>query len=128
MKPPRKRRRFDPDPAVANPLIPLDTTTSAPPSSTLPAGTIPAALRFHETHDLATLRDLPPVETNRAPVMTAWALVIAERMGFDRMEALSLGESSVALGRPTDRKRRWGRRGDAALRDRGVAEGQDSTT
>lgn len=29
--------------------------------------------------------------------MTAWALVIAERMGFDRMEALSLGESFVAL-------------------------------
>lgn len=30
------------------------------------------------------------VKTNRAPCMTAWAYVILEKMGFDRMEALSL--------------------------------------
>ena len=33
---------------------------------------------------------------NRAPVMTAWATVVAERMGFKREEALSIG-SWIAL-------------------------------
>lgn len=28
---------------------------------------------------------------NRAPVMTAWAMVVAERLGFKREEALSIG-------------------------------------
>lgn len=28
---------------------------------------------------------------NRAPVMTAWAVVVAERLGFEREEALSIG-------------------------------------
>lgn len=28
---------------------------------------------------------------NRAPLMTAWATVVAERMGFEREEALSIG-------------------------------------
>lgn len=32
--------------------------------------------------------------TNRAPCMTAWAYIICEKMGFDRLEALSLGECS----------------------------------
>lgn len=31
------------------------------------------------------------VITNRAPVMTAWAMVVAERLGFMREEALSIG-------------------------------------
>ncbi len=31
-------------------------------------------------------------QTNRAPCMTAWAYIIAEKMGFERVEALSLGE------------------------------------
>lgn len=29
---------------------------------------------------------------NRAPVMTAWATIVAERLGFGREEALSIGE------------------------------------
>ena len=29
---------------------------------------------------------------NRAPVMTAWATVVAERLGFGREEALSIGK------------------------------------
>ena len=29
---------------------------------------------------------------NRAPVMTAWAGIVAERLGFEREEALSIGE------------------------------------
>jgi hypothetical protein len=29
---------------------------------------------------------------NRAPVMTAWATIVAERIGFRREEALSIGK------------------------------------
>lgn len=29
---------------------------------------------------------------NRAPVMTAWAVIVAERLGFEREEALSIGK------------------------------------
>jgi hypothetical protein len=32
------------------------------------------------------------VMVNRAPVMTAWATVVAERLGFKREEALSIGK------------------------------------
>jgi len=31
------------------------------------------------------------VSINRAPVLTLWAAVVAERLGFDREEALTLG-------------------------------------
>lgn len=34
---------------------------------------------------------------NRAPVMTAWATVVAERMGFKREEALSIGSSECTF-------------------------------
>jgi hypothetical protein len=36
-------------------------------------------------------------EINRAPVMTLWAAVVAERMGFDRDEALTLGRTVAGL-------------------------------
>ena len=29
---------------------------------------------------------------NRAPIMTAWAMTVAERLGFEREEALSIGK------------------------------------
>ena len=32
------------------------------------------------------------VVVNRAPIMTAWSFVVAERLGFQREEALSIGE------------------------------------
>jgi hypothetical protein len=32
------------------------------------------------------------IEINRAPVLTLWASVVAERLGYDREEALSLGK------------------------------------
>ena len=35
--------------------------------------------------------------TNRAPVLTLWAAIVAERLGFDREEALSLGKSVAGL-------------------------------
>lgn len=31
---------------------------------------------------------------NRAPLMTAWAMIVAERIGFQREEALSIGRST----------------------------------
>jgi hypothetical protein len=40
---------------------------------------------------------MPTVEVNRAPVMTLWAAVVAERLGFDRDEALTLGQTVAGL-------------------------------
>jgi hypothetical protein len=37
------------------------------------------------------------VSVNRAPVMTLWAAVVAERLGFRRAEALSLGRAVAGL-------------------------------
>src|ERR1035441_6934377 len=34
---------------------------------------------------------------NRAPVLTLWASVVAERLGFDQDEALSLGKAVAGL-------------------------------
>jgi len=34
---------------------------------------------------------------NRAPVLTLWAAVVAERLGFDYKEALSLGKALAGL-------------------------------
>lgn len=37
------------------------------------------------------------VETNRAVVLTLWAAVVAERLGFERAEALTLGRAVAGL-------------------------------
>ncbi len=37
------------------------------------------------------------ITINRAPVLTLWAAVVAERLGFDRREALSLGRAVAGL-------------------------------
>ena len=37
------------------------------------------------------------VSINRAPVLTLWAAVVAERLGFDEDEALSLGKALAGL-------------------------------
>ncbi len=37
------------------------------------------------------------VKVNRAPVLTLWAAVVAERLGFERDEALTLGRSVAGL-------------------------------
>ncbi len=37
------------------------------------------------------------VSVNRAPVLTLWAAVVAERLGFNRDEALSLGRALAGL-------------------------------
>ncbi|RPI30248.1 MAG: hypothetical protein EHM70_14365 [Chloroflexota bacterium] len=37
------------------------------------------------------------IKVNRAPVMTLWAVVVAERLGFDHDEALTLGKVVTGL-------------------------------
>ena len=37
------------------------------------------------------------IKINRAPVLTLWAAVVAERLGFDRDEALTLGRAVAGL-------------------------------
>jgi len=37
------------------------------------------------------------VRVNRAPVMTLWAAVVAERLGFDEDEALTIGQAVAGL-------------------------------
>ncbi len=37
------------------------------------------------------------VQINRAPVLTLWAAVVAERLGYDREEALTLGRAVAGL-------------------------------
>jgi hypothetical protein len=37
------------------------------------------------------------ITVNRAPVLTMWAAVVAERLGFDRDEALTLGRAVAGL-------------------------------
>jgi hypothetical protein len=64
------------------------------------------------------------VSINRAPVLTLWAAVVAERMGFDQDEALSLGRAVAGLNAQA-KGRRLGvfkpheQRPEAARKDRG---------
>ncbi len=37
------------------------------------------------------------IQINRAPVLTLWAAVVAQRLGFNRDEALSLGRALAGL-------------------------------
>src|ERR671933_2553470 len=37
------------------------------------------------------------IKVNRAPVLTLWAAVVAERLGFDRNEALTLGRAVAGM-------------------------------
>ena len=59
---------------------------------------------------------------NRAPVLTLWAAVVAQRLGFERDEGLTLGRA-VAVGGVQDRDSGWqaglGARGQ---RDLGLIE------
>lgn len=38
---------------------------------------------------------------NRAPVLTLWAVVVAERLGFDRATALTLGQAVASMSAHT---------------------------
>jgi hypothetical protein len=42
---------------------------------------------------------------NRAPVLTLWAAIVAERLGFDHDEALTLGRAVAGLNAQSKGKR-----------------------
>ncbi|MEI7705968.1 MAG: hypothetical protein WCK73_15380 [Deltaproteobacteria bacterium] len=41
------------------------------------------------------------IQVNRAPVLTLWAALVAERLGFDEDEALTIGQTVAGLNRPS---------------------------
>jgi hypothetical protein len=47
----------------------------------------------------------PTLSINRAPVLTLWAAVVAERLGFEEDEALSLGKAPAVLNAQTKGRR-----------------------
>jgi hypothetical protein len=46
---------------------------------------------------MAPVSKITSVTINRAPVLTLWAAIVAERLGFARAEALTLGKSMAGL-------------------------------
>jgi hypothetical protein len=47
----------------------------------------------------------PKVMVNRAPVMTLWATIVAQRLGYDRDTALTLGKTVAGLNAQSKGKR-----------------------
>lgn len=43
------------------------------------------------------MNSLPPLRINRAPVLTLWAAVVAERLGMPRDAALTVGQALAGL-------------------------------
>jgi hypothetical protein len=62
----------------------------------VPEGSELKTLVFKEITDEKEL-EVRSVVINRAPVMTAWSMVVAERMGFKHEEALSIGKKYETL-------------------------------
>ncbi|MFI5372406.1 MAG: hypothetical protein ACHQ52_12680 [Candidatus Eisenbacteria bacterium] len=61
-----------------------------------------------------------PITINRAPVLTLWAAVVAERLGHDRDAALTLGRAVAGLNAQTKARRLGIARPDpAAAAERG---------
>jgi hypothetical protein len=59
-----------------------------------------SALRLRYTPGMASARKPPAAEAvtiNRAPVLTLWAAVVAERLGYDRDEAATLGKAVAGM-------------------------------
>ncbi|KAG2348986.1 hypothetical protein BDR05DRAFT_1028076 [Suillus weaverae] len=75
--PVKRKRKWDDD---LNELLP-----DGPPDEAAAYG----SLEFNEVLDEAVLK-MKSTVVNRAPLMTAWAAVVAERLGFEREEALSI--------------------------------------
>jgi len=57
------------------------------------------------------------ITINPAPVLTLWAAVVAERLGFDEDEALTLGKAVYDRFRPAipEGVKGWGAKGDLDL-------------
>ncbi|KAJ4478208.1 hypothetical protein J3R30DRAFT_3657519 [Lentinula aciculospora] len=82
--PSKKRKRNSTDSAKSNKYLPLGE------------GSEYQSLEFNEVLDESILQ-LKATIVNRAPLMTAWATVVAERMGFRREEALSIASSYTEM-------------------------------
>lgn len=57
----------------------------------------PRRVRLDADHSGGKKAVAPKLKINRAPVLTLWAAVVAERLGFDRAEALTLGRAVAGL-------------------------------
>ncbi|KAI5124919.1 hypothetical protein M0805_007347 [Coniferiporia weirii] len=66
------------------------------PSGPRDEGASLGSFEFNEVRDEESLRTKSAV-VNRAPVMTAWATVVAERLGFKREEALSIASAYTEM-------------------------------
>lgn len=89
---PRKPRRPKGGAKAAKPARPVNAKSAAKPKKVGKAGPVSIA------------RGTPPasepvatVEINRAPVLTLWGAVVAERLGYDRDAALTLGKAMAGL-------------------------------
>jgi hypothetical protein len=51
------------------------------------------------------MKDTATFKINRAPVLTLWATIVAERLGFDHDEALTLGRAVAGLNAYSKGKR-----------------------
>jgi len=52
----------------------------------------------HQDQEIARMTDADGnIRINRAPVLTLWTAVVAERLGFDRDTALTLGQAVAGL-------------------------------
>lgn len=58
----------------------------------------PTSFNFGEVMDEQVL-EVKSVIINRAPIMMCWATIVAERMGFQREEALSIGQKECSFSR-----------------------------
>lgn len=86
---PSKRRRRDPE---SDEVLSREWgNVSVPKGNGASSKSSLMDLSFHEVTEEADLLDRY-VFVNRAPVMTAWATIVLERLGFKRPEALSIGE------------------------------------
>ncbi|THH08656.1 hypothetical protein EW145_g2574 [Phellinidium pouzarii] len=83
-KPSSRKRKRDDD---LNEFLP-----DGPPDE----GATLGSFEFKEVLDEESLRTKSAV-VNRAPVMTAWATIVAERMGFKREEALSIASAYTEM-------------------------------
>lgn len=62
------------------------------------ASSLPGAYATHCEHaNPEHLMSKKTVTVNRAPVLTLWASVVAERLGYDTAEALTLGKALAGL-------------------------------
>jgi hypothetical protein len=59
----------------------------------------------HSAYIPAMSRESMTITTNRAPVLTLWASIVAERQGFDRAAGLTLGKAVAGLNAQTKGRR-----------------------